>query len=163
MSGFYARLLGQFMDLIGDEQDFIANCANLSALLMAEMEQLNWAGFFFARDGELVLGPFQGLPSRTRIAWGEGVSGTVVNLGECIIVADVQQFPGYVARDVASRSEIVLPLLWQDEVLGVLAMDSPEYDRFSARDHDGLQPLIDALLGGSDLWSAFGASGSADG
>lgn len=156
MSGFYEALLARFIELIDEEQDFIANCANLSALLMAEMEQLNWAGFFFARDGELVLGPFQGMPVRTRIAWGDGVCGTAANLGECIIVADVQEFPGYVARDAASRSEMVLPLLWQDEVLGVLGIDSPAYDRFSAPDRDGLQPLIDALLGRSDLWSMFG-------
>lgn len=163
MSGFYTTLLAQFRGLIEDEQDFVANCANLGALLMAELERINWAGFYFARDGELVLGPFQGMPACTRIAWGEGVCGTAANLAECIIVPDVHQFPGHIACDAASRSEIVIPLLWQDEVLGVLDIDSPVYDRFSEQDRDGLQPLLDALLGGSDLWSAFGVSGSADG
>ena len=143
MNGFYQGLAQQLAGLIEDEQDFIANCANCSALLMAELERLNWAGFYFARGGELVLGPFQGMPACTRIPWGEGVCGTAAQL----------------ACDSRSRSELVIPLIWQDGVLGVLDLDSPELDRFGGEDREGLQALVDVLLGGSDLWSAFGTSG----
>jgi GAF domain-containing protein len=159
VNGFYQGLAQQLAGLIEDEQDFIANCANCSALLMAELERLNWAGFYFARDGELVLGPFQGMPACTRIPWGEGVCGTAAQLADCIIVPDVHEFPGHIACDSRSRSELVIPLIWQDEVLGVLDLDSPEVDRFGGEDREGLQALVDVLLGGSDLWSAFGTSG----
>lgn len=159
MNDLYQGLAQQFAGLIENEQDFVANCANLSALLMAELEALNWVGFYFARDGELVLGPFQGLPACTRIPWGEGVCGTAADLAQCIIVPDVHAFPGHIACDAASCSELVLPLIWQEQVLGVLDLDSPEYDRFGEADRDGLQVIVGQLLGGSDLWSAFGTSG----
>lgn len=156
VNAFYQGLSQQLAGLIEDEQDFIANCANCSALLMAEIEQVNWVGFYLARDGELVLGPFQGRPACTRIPFGEGVCGTAAQLADCIIVPDVHEFPGHIACDAASRSELVIPLVWQDEVLGVLDLDSPEYDRFGEEDRDGLQAIVELLLGGSDLWSAFG-------
>jgi len=159
LNDLYQGLAQQFAGLIENEQDFVANCANLSALLMAELEALNWVGFYFARDGELVLGPFQGLPACTRIPWGEGVCGTAADLAQCIIVPDVHAFPGHIACDAASCSELVLPLIWQEQVLGVLDLDSPEYDRFGEADRDGLQVIVGQLLGGSDLWSAFGTSG----
>ena len=130
-----------------------------SALLMSEVEGLNWAGFYFARDGELVLGPFQGMPACTRIAWGEGVCGTAAEIGESILVPDVHAFPGHIACNAASRSELVVPMLWQGQVLGVLDLDSPQQDRFQAEDREGLEALVAILLGGSALWSAFGSSG----
>jgi L-methionine (R)-S-oxide reductase len=159
MNAFYQGLSQQFSELIEDEQDFLANCANCCALLMTEMEGLNWVGFYLAREGELILGPFQGRPANTRIGWGDGVCGTAAELGECIIVADVHAFPGHLASDPAANSEIVLPLVWQEQVLGVLDIDSPELDRFGTEDRDGLQVMVDLLIGGSDLWSAFGTSG----
>ena len=159
MNDLYDRSGHQFAALIEDEQDFIANCANCSALLMSEVEGLNWAGFYFARDGELVLGPFQGMPACTRIAWGEGVCGTAAEIGESILVPDVHAFPGHIACNAASRSELVVPMLWQGQVLGVLDLDSPQQDRFQAEDREGLEALVAILLGGSDLWSAFGSSG----
>lgn len=158
MHPLYARLCIQLGELIADEQDFIANCANCSALLMAELERISWVGFYFSRDGELVLGPFQGAPACTRIAWGEGVCGTAAELQDCIIVPDVSEFPGHIACDAAARSEIVVPLIWQDQLLGVLDLDSHEFDRFEESDREGLSAVVEVLLGGSDLWSALGTS-----
>jgi GAF domain-containing protein len=159
MNALYERLCRQLTELTSDEQDFIANCANTSALLKAELTDVNWAGFYFVRDGELVLGPFQGMPARARIPWGQGVCGTAADIEDTIIVPDVHQFPGHIACDAASRSEIVVPMLWQDEVLGVLDLDSPALDRFQDEDREGLERIVDILLGASDLWSAFGVSG----
>lgn len=159
MNPLYSRLCEQLSGLLEDEQDFIANCANCCALLMAELERLNWVGFYLARDGDLVLGPFQGQPACPRIPWGEGVCGAAAALAEPIIVPDVHEFPGHIACDVASRSELVIPLLWQDQVLGVLDLDSPDLDRFDTDDRDGLQAIAEILVGASDLWSAFGSSG----
>ncbi|MBP8925480.1 MAG: GAF domain-containing protein [Pseudomonadales bacterium] len=159
MNELYDRLGRQFTALIEDEQDFIANCANCCALLMSELEGLNWVGFYFVRDGELVLGPFQGMPACTRIGWGEGVCGTVAEIEESIIVPDVHAFPGHIACDAASCSELVVPLLWQGQVLGVLDLDSPQLDRFQDEDREGVEAVVAILLGGSDLWSAFGSSG----
>ncbi len=133
--------------------------ANFSAFVFHTLPGLNWAGFYFARDGELVLGPFQGMPACTRIAWGEGVCGTAAEIGESILVPDVHAFPGHIACNAASRSELVVPMLWQGQVLGVLDLDSPQQDRFQAEDREGLEALVAILLGGSDLWSAFGSSG----
>ena len=155
----YGRLCIQLGELIADEQDFVANCANCCALLMGELERISWIGFYFARDGDLVLGPFQGPPACTRIALGEGVCGTAAELEECIIVADVNEFPGHIACDAAARSEIVVPLIWQDQLLGVLDLDSHERDRFQETDREGLSAVVEVLLGGSDLWSAFGTCG----
>ena len=146
MNGFYQGLAQQLAGLIEDEQDFIANCANCSALLMAELESLNWAGFYFARDGELVLGPFQGMPACTRIPWGEGVCGTAAQLADCIIVPDVHEFPGHIACDSASRSEIVVPLLTGAQLVGVLDIDSPILARFDATDAAGLESVAAVLM-----------------
>ena len=99
------------------------------------------------------------MPACTRIAWGEGVCGTAAEIGESILVPDVHAFPGHIACNAASRSELVVPMLWQGQVLGVLDLDSPQQDRFQAEDREGLEALVAILLGGSDLWSAFGSSG----
>jgi L-methionine (R)-S-oxide reductase len=159
MNELYERLSRQLTELIAEEQDFIANCANTSALLKAELADLDWVGFYFAREGELVLGPFQGMPACTRIPWGQGVCGAAADIEDTIIVPDVHQFPGHIGGDAASRSEIVVPMLWQDAVLGVLDLDSAMLDRFQDEDREGLEHIVEILLGASDLWSAFGVSG----
>ena len=147
MNDLYDRMGHQFAALIEDEQDFIANCANCSALLMSEVEGLNWAGFYFARDGELVLGPFQGMPACTRIAWGEGVCGTAAEIGESILVPDVHAFPGHIACDADSRSELVVPVIAGDRLVGVLYLDSPLPARFTAADEAGAEALVARIAG----------------
>ena len=145
MNDLYDRMGHQFAALIEDEQDFIANCANCSALLMSEVEGLNWAGFYFARDGELVLGPFQGMPACTRIAWGEGVCGTAAEIGESILVPDVHAFPGHIACDAESRSELVVPVKRDGAVVAVIDLDSPRPSRFDADDAAGIEALAELL------------------
>lgn len=118
--------------LIGDERDLVANCANASALLWHRLPRLNWAGFYLLRDGELVLGPFQGKPACSRIALSRGVCGAAATRRETVNVPDVTRFPGHIACDGASRSELVVPLLSGGRLLGVLDLDSPEPARFDA-------------------------------
>ena len=127
--------------LLSGEHDRIANAANLSALIFNQLEQLNWAGFYFMQGDELVLGPFQGPPACVRIGIGRGVCGTAAAERTTQRVADVHAFDGHIACDAASRSEIVVPLILEDEVIGVLDIDSPVADRFSADD----QHLIEQL------------------
>jgi GAF domain-containing protein len=122
---FYAELAEQVRGLLGDERDPIANAANLSAWLYMALPNVNWVGFYFLKDGELVVGPFQGKPACVRIALGKGVCGTAAERRESILVEDVHAFPGHIACDVASRSELVIPLLRDETVLGVLDLDSP--------------------------------------
>src|SRR5712692_11642015 len=121
----YDELAGQLAALIAGEPDLVANAANMAALVYHGLPELNWAGFYFARGGELVLGPFQGKPACVRIRWGEGVCGTAAARGEAIVVADVDAFPGHIACDAASRSELVVPLVADGRVVGVLDLDSP--------------------------------------
>src|SRR5216684_3507571 len=109
--GVYDELAGQLSALIAGEPDLIANTANMAALIYHTLPELNWAGFYFARGGELVLGPFQGNPACVRIAWGKGVCGTAAARGAAIVVPDVDAFPGHIACDDASRSELVVPLV----------------------------------------------------
>lgn len=116
--------------LIGDERDLVANCANAAALLWHRLPRLNWAGFYLLRDGELVLGPFQGKPACTRIALSRGVCGAAATRRKTVNVPDVGHFPGHIACDSASRSELVVPLLRDGVLLGVLDLDSPELARF---------------------------------
>jgi len=123
-------IAAQARALVADEADPIANAANLSALIYSEIEGLNWAGFYFVRGEELVLGPFQGKVACTRIGRGKGVCGTAWERGETIVVPDVHAFPGHIACDSASNSEVVVPLVTSGEIAGVLDVDSPLLGRF---------------------------------
>src|SRR5258708_2917183 len=137
----YGELAEQLGALIEGEPDLIANTANLAALIYHTLPELNWAGFYFAREGELVLGPFQGEPACVRIAWGQGVCGTAAARGTAIVVPDVDAFPGHIACDAASRSELVVPLVSGDRVVAVLDLDSPRLGRFDDEDRAGCERL----------------------
>lgn len=139
---FYGELCRQLEALLHGERDPIANAANMSALLFQAMPDLNWAGFYFLKGGELVLGPFQGKPACVRIAVGKGVCGTAVARRETVLVEDVHAFPGHIACDAASQSELVVPLVRGGEVIGVLDLDSPKVARFDADDRDGLEQAV---------------------
>jgi L-methionine (R)-S-oxide reductase len=147
----YRELHSQLTALLAGERDALANFANMSALLYEALPDLNWAGFYFLRGRELVLGPFQGRVACVRIAMGSGVCGTAAARRETVIVPDVHAFPGHIACDAASRSEIVVPLIHQGPLLGVLDIDSPRLARFDHQDSAGLGPLVDVLLRSSDL------------
>ena len=144
-SELYALLLEQAQALLHGETDRIANAANLASLIWHTLPNLNWAGFYFMDRGgagrELVLGPFQGKPACVRIALGKGVCGTAASRRETVIVKDVHQFPGHIASDSASNSEIVVPLIRGSDLLGVLDLDSPKLARFDAEDRAGLEAL----------------------
>jgi len=142
----YAALCDELNALIADESDWIANLANASALLYQSLEQVNWAGFYLLRGSELVVGPFQGKPACVRIALGRGVCGTAAQQRATIIVPDVNQFPGHIACDSASNSEIVVPMIKNDQLLGVLDIDSPITDRFNDEDREGLEKFVEILL-----------------
>lgn len=138
----YRELGEQLQALIKDETDPVANMANCAALIFNSVPRLNWAGFYLLKGGELVLGPFQGQPACVRIELGRGVCGRAAESHSTLRVADVTKFPGHIACDSASRSEIVLPLLTDDShLIGVLDVDSPELDRFDAEDEAGLSIL----------------------
>ena len=141
-TAFYRLLNQQAHALIEQETDLIANMANLSALLFNQMPDLNWAGFYIMRDGELVLGPFQGQAACVRIPVGKGVCGTAVATGQVQLVKDVHEFPGHIACDAASNSEIVLPLRHKGDIIAVLDIDSPSLARFDAEDQLGLEQFI---------------------
>jgi GAF domain-containing protein len=127
-------ILAELRALLAGETDPVANAANTAALLFTRVAGLNWAGFYFLRDGGLVVGPFQGLPACTRIALGRGVCGTAAARGETIVVPDVHAFEGHIACDSASQSEIVVPFSIAGGLSGVLDIDSPELNRFSPAD-----------------------------
>jgi len=138
----YRELAAQISALIENETDPIANMANCAALIFHSVPKLNWAGFYLLKGGELVLGPFQGRLACVRISFGRGVVGTAAEKRTTIRVADVSQFPGHIACDSASKSEIVVPLVSNDShLLGVLDVDSPELDRFDAEDEAGLSEI----------------------
>lgn len=139
---FYDTLVAQADALIADESDLIANMANLSALLFLEMPDLNWVGFYILRNDELVLGPFQGKPACVRIAVGKGVCGTAVATGDIQLVRDVHEFPGHIACDAASNSEIVLPVRHAGQIIAVLDIDSPSIARFDQADAAGLARIV---------------------
>jgi L-methionine (R)-S-oxide reductase len=132
---------------IGDERNALANAANFVAVLYNALEDVNWLGLYLARDGELVLGPFQGQAAVARIEFGKGVCGTAALTRTTQRVADVHAFPGHIACDVASRSELVVPLLIGDELIAVLDIDSPALDRFSSADQDGIEAICKDFLG----------------
>src|SRR5262245_51157092 len=147
----YRALHSQLAAVLTGERDGLANTANMAALLFQALPGLNWAGFYFLRDGGLVLGPFQGKVACIRIALGKGVCGTAAQKRETIIVPDVEKFPGHIACDHASRSEVVVPLLKDGRLYGVLDLDSPKLARFDAADAAGLQAMVQLLLERSDL------------
>ncbi|HOB08621.1 MAG: GAF domain-containing protein [Limnochordia bacterium] len=143
--GFYEQLNRELRELIGDETDSIANLANASALLFNRLPDLNWAGFYLMKGGELVLGPFQGKPACIRISVGKGVCGTAVAQRRSIVVPDVHQFPGHIACDPDSNSEIVIPIFAGERIRGVLDIDSPKLNRFDAVDQNGLEQFVQIL------------------
>ena len=142
----YAQLLAQARALLAGESDRIANAANLSALIHHALPDLNWTGFYFFDGRELVVGPFQGLPACVRIPLDKGVCGAAARTGRTQRVADVEAFPGHIACDSASRSELVVPLRHGDTLVGVLDIDSPRPDRFDADDQAGIEALAQAWL-----------------
>lgn len=142
----YHSLTKQLDALLTGETDYIANLSNASALLNQFLTNINWVGFYILQGEELVLGPFQGLPACVRIPTGRGVCGTAVAQKETIVVKDVHEFPGHIACDAASQSEIVIPLIKNGEVIGVLDIDSPVVNRFSQDDQDGLELFVNTLL-----------------
>lgn len=147
----YRELNEQLTALFADESDGVANAANLTALFYAALPGLNWLGFYLLRGTELVLGPFQGKVACVRIAVGRGVCGTAARERKTIVVPDVHAFPGHIACDTASRSEIVVPLLRGDRLLGVLDADSPHENRFDADDAEGLETAARQLVDRSDF------------
>jgi L-methionine (R)-S-oxide reductase len=143
----YASLTVQLLSLLKGEYDFIANAANFSALLFNSLPNVNWAGFYFLHGDELVLGPFQGNPACVRIPMGKGVCGVAAQQLETIIVPNVHEFPGHIACDVASNSEIVVPLFDGERLLGVLDLDSSLIGRFDDQDAEGLNELVTVFVG----------------
>ncbi|HLS66980.1 MAG TPA: GAF domain-containing protein [Pseudogracilibacillus sp.] len=142
----YELVIEQLRALIADEEDFIANLANASALLNQFLDDINWVGFYIWKNDELVLGPFQGLPACVRIPYGKGVCGTAVELKQTMLVDNVHEFPGHIACDARSKSEIVIPLINGEEVIGVLDIDSPIYNRFDETDKHYLENFVAILL-----------------
>jgi L-methionine (R)-S-oxide reductase len=142
----YLQLCEQLDALLSGETDIIANAANTAALLANSLPGILWAGFYFLRGQELVLGPFQGRPACVRIALGKGVCGTAADAAETVIVPDVSQFPGHIACDPSSQSEIVVPLVSWGKVLGVLDIDSASLSRFDEDDKEGLESVAAVFL-----------------
>lgn len=142
----YALLAKQLDAVLEGENNQIANLSNASALLNQFLDDTNWVGFYLMEEGELVLGPFQGLPACVRIKVGRGVCGTAVEKRETLRIEDVHAFPGHIACDAASNSEIVIPLIKNDEVIGVLDIDSPSKSRFSEEDQKGLEKFAAHLM-----------------
>lgn len=142
----YAQLVQELQGLIAGERDWIANLANSAALIYHSLPDLNWAGFYLLKEGELVVGPFQGKPACVRIAIGKGVCGTAAAQRTTQLVRDVHEFAGHIACDSASNSEIVVPMIRNGELLGVLDLDSPKLARFDEQDREGLEKFVAALL-----------------
>ena len=142
----YDQLAAQLSSLLAGERDLVANAANFSSLIFQALPDLNWAGFYFAKDGELVLGPFQGKPACVRIKIGQGVCGAGAAKCETVIVPNVHEFPGHIACDSASNSEIVVPLMKDSRLIGILDLDSPRPARFDNDDARGLEELVRILL-----------------
>jgi L-methionine (R)-S-oxide reductase len=144
----YPLLRKQLLALIEGEPNLIANLANASALLWQGLKEINWAGFYLMDESkeELVLGPFQGLPACIRIPLGRGVCGTAAREQRTLVVPDVHAFPGHIACDAASRSEIVIPMMKEGRLVGVLDIDSPVTDRFQEPDREALEKMVEALM-----------------
>jgi L-methionine (R)-S-oxide reductase len=142
----YERLASELQGLLSGETDFIANAANTSSLLFNALPDVNWLGFYLLKDGELIVGPFQGKPACVRIALTKGVCGAAASKRETIVVPDVEAFPGHIACDSASRSEIVVPLVKSGTLIGVLDIDSPKLARFDEDDRRGVERLAAIFL-----------------
>lgn len=142
----YRDLAAQLKSLIDGEPDRVANAANMAALIYHGLPELNWAGFYFAQGRELVLGPFQGRPACVRIPWGGGVCGAAAARAASVLVPDVHEFPGHIACDPVSRSELVVPLIEGRRVTGVLDLDSPAPARFDDEDRAGCEALVRVFL-----------------
>ena len=142
----YTMLQAQVQALTEGVPHIIANLANTSAAIWQAMEGINWAGFYLMENGILVLGPFQGKPACIEIPVGKGVCGTAVQKAETILVEDVHQFPGHIACDSASNSEIVVPMIKDDKIIGVLDIDAPIFERFDEEDKAGLEKFVSILL-----------------
>ena len=147
----YEQLTTQLHGLLHGETDPIANAANTVALIFDALPDVSWAGFYFMRGGELIVGPFQGKPACVRIALGRGVCGTAAARRETLVVPDVNAFPGHIACDAASQSEVVVPLIAADRVVGVLDLDSARLARFDEADAHGLERLAEQFLRASRL------------
>jgi len=150
-AALYEELAVQARSLLEGERDAVANAANVAALIFHSVPQLNWAGFYWLRGNELVLGPFQGQPACVRIALGKGVCGTAAAQLRSIVVPDVHAFPGHIACDSASRSEVVVPVMRGNAMLGVLDLDSPHPARFTEEDARGLEALARIFVEATDL------------
>ena len=140
------NLAAQAAALVSGQQDMIANAANLSSLLFYALDKVNWVGFYFLKGGELIVGPFQGRPACVSIPVGKGVCGTAAETRKVLRVEDVHAFDGHIACDVVSRSEIVLPLVRDGELIGVLDLDSPVKNRFDEEDERLLQKIVDIFI-----------------
>lgn len=149
-SDLYCELLAQARGLFEGERDATANSANLAALIFHSLPELNWAGFYWMKSGGLVLGAFQGKPACVRIGLGKGVCGTAARERRTLVVADVHRFPGHIACDSASSSELVVPIVREGEVIGVLDLDSPKPGRFDEADARGLETLVRLFLDSTD-------------
>jgi len=146
----YAALHQELAGLLTDERDWLVNLANMTALLALRLPELNWVGFYLWRGGELVLGPFQGKPACVRLQLGRGVCGTAAARRATVLVPEVHAFPGHIACDAASASELVVPLVAGERLLGVLDLDSPRRARFTVADQTGLEACCALLLTATD-------------
>jgi L-methionine (R)-S-oxide reductase len=142
----YDTILSQLRSLLEGENDFLANAANTAALVYHSLPEVNWVGFYFYKSGQLVVGPFQGKPACTRLSLGKGVCGTAAAEQQTVIVPNVHNFPGHIACDSASASEIVVPLIVGGRLLGVFDIDSPVIGRFDAEDRVALESVVGVLV-----------------
>ncbi|CAM4499849.1 GAF domain-containing protein [Nocardia ninae] len=142
----YRQLAAQAEALVAGEHDRVANAANLASLVFHTLPELNWVGFYFYDGNELVVGPFQGKPACVRIPIGKGVCGTAAQSRETQLVPDVHVFPGHIACDAETRSEVVIPLVHNGELIGVFDLDSPEPERFDDIDQHGLESIAQAFI-----------------
>ena len=144
--GLYDDLAGQIDGLLANESDFTANLANAAAAIYHSLPSLNWVGFYLLRGSELVLGPFQGKPACARIPMGKGVCGTAAEQRKPVLVSDVHAFPGHIACDAVSQSELVVPLIRGETLIGVLDLDSPLLARFDGHDQAGCEALVAIIV-----------------
>jgi L-methionine (R)-S-oxide reductase len=148
---FYIDLAQSLRNLLGEERDPIANMANMASLLYFSLPSINWSGFYLFDSQELVLGPFHGKPACVRIQMGKGVCGTSAIKRETLMIENVHEFPGHIACDADSKSEIVIPMINDDIIIGVLDIDSPNFARFDEDDKNGLQQLLEILQFSTDF------------
>lgn len=145
-SAMYQQICEQIQTLLGSETDLVANAANTASFLYQTVPDINWVGFYFASGNDLVLGPFQGKPACARIPLGKGVCGTAAVHQETVVVPDVEAFPGHIACDSASKSEIVVPLLNWGHLIGVLDIDSARANRFDEDDQEGFEMIASIFV-----------------